>query len=147
MNRKDFHIPVVCILVALSAACDTSPKEQERVEVVSQPMSNAEILRRQSEATEVDTIITSPEQITLRVGETYPIFQQQQVQGLDVSSQPVAEFAPSYIFGKTEIIRVRPSGIEALRPGEATVYLEAFPRSGSEARVRPSTAVRVLVES
>jgi hypothetical protein len=107
-------------------------------------LSEADVEQARAAGTRVDTIVVTPDHITLHVGESIVMWHAFSSRGLDETGVPVASFHDAYIVPPSTVFRTDGPKIVALSPGEGVIYVEALPRT-TQARVRPSTAVRVVV--
>lgn len=94
----------------------------------------------------VDTIIVSPAEIRLRVGQSLGV-EQFQVSALTAEREAVAAFAPVYVL-LSPVARFTGRALEARAAGEAELFVEALPGAppGVRPRPKPSTRVRIIVQ-
>lgn len=124
-----------------------TPESPDSVDVwaVQQPLSREEVDSIRAVGIRVDTIIVTPEVITLRVGEFFSRGALS-VRALDAAGEPVPGFKPGWLVSRStpQVYRFEPAGLRALAAGEGVLYVVAFPPTTSRPE-RAFTAVRVVV--
>ena len=111
---------------------------------VARHVSDEAVAARRAAGTPVDTIIVSPDHLDLHVGESVMFFRALTFRAVDTTGADVAHFTPAFILPASEVFTMEGPMLRGLSPGEATMYVEALPRT-SDVRSRPSTAVRIVV--
>ena len=95
--------------------------------------------------TTVDTIIVTPDTVTVHVGSTIYPGNLVKSRALDAAGQPVVHFVPVSVYPQSDLYRFPNGDFEAASVGETVFYVEALPRDPREPRPRPSTAVVLKV--
>ena len=139
------------LFLFLAGACGgrTPSAAQARVDsaLVQRPMTAAEVAASQTGGSRVDTILVSPAELTIHVGETVVPFFALSFRALDSSGSRIRPFAPALIHQHRHATERAGAGLRGIRPGADTVYVEALPRDPGAQPLprRPSTRVLIRV--
>lgn len=134
------HVLLCINILGLVTACATPATEL----YPAHRLSDADVAERRASGTSVDTIVVTPDHFTLHVGERVLLWDAMPSYALDANRVPIASFKATYVVPSSTVFRMDGPNVLALTPGEGIIYVEALPRT-TQARTRPSTAVRVIV--
>lgn len=95
----------------------------------------------------MDTILVTPPELTLRVGETVTLFFALTFTALDSSGSRVTPFAPAIILQRQRATDNEGPVVRGIQPGSGTLYVEALARDPDIQLLprRPSTRVVIRV--
>jgi hypothetical protein len=149
--------PIGCFIILTSglSSCHSQPRlapAPTRPDTVSavrrSPKASTDLKSSwAAAASRVDTLLTDPQEVALRVGEAFPTGGVV-VTGLDSAGVSVGELAPYYYIPRGPVAELRGGYIRGLSPGATVLYVFPTPRQlppeGSDP-ARPMTRVPVIV--
>jgi hypothetical protein len=95
----------------------------------------------------VDTILVTPLELTVRVGQTIVPFFALTLTALDSSGSRITPFAPTLTYPRQRATETDGPGLRGIQPGTDTLFVEALARNPDTQPLprRPSTRVLIRV--
>ena len=143
------HLVSFVAILVYAAGCGahhTASHSTKRVDTafVGRRVSDETVAALRAAGTSIDTIIVSPDHLDLRVGESVIFFRALTLRAVDTTGAVVVPFAPTFMIPDSKVVTTEGPMLRGLSPGEEIIYVEALPRT-TDARTRPSTALRIVV--
>jgi len=135
-SRGPSAVPPDTVAVALSSAKDSSADSATRA-ALNRAFHQADLA-----AHRVDTILVSPDSLTLRVGEEVAVFAIVRIEGRTMAGDRVDGFAPMLRSEDWNVAALTGKGLVGRRPGRTRLLVEARTNDPSAAiRARPAVVV------